>query len=197
MVGKKHFVASLLVLAGLGSAAFGQDPRVVTENGVQYRETREKFLRPVTEVQYEDRERTVYREELATETRESERVILTPVTEYEWEPYWVNRWNPFREPYVGYRLSPRTRMEAHTAILRTPIVSRRLVPERRVERVPVISRRMVEEEVIRRMAVAPGPVHTSVRVVDNDIGGRQLSSDPPRETTSLEWRPAGGTRGRY
>jgi hypothetical protein len=90
-------------------------------------------------------------------------------------------------------------MEARTEIVRWPLTSRRLVPEKRVERVPVVTRRMVEEEVIRRTAIAPAPPTTAdSRLAERvDVGGRQLSSDPPREGSGLEWRPAGGTRGRY
>jgi hypothetical protein len=178
-------------------SALGQ-VRTVTENGVQYQETREKVLRPVTDVRYEDRTRTVYREQLETETRETERVVLLPVTEYQWESYWVNRWNPFAEPYLAYRYVPRTRMEARTEIVRCPLTTRRLVEEKRPERVPVVTRRMVEEEVIRRVAIPPATTMADTRAAPSgDIGGRQLASDPPRQASRFDWRPAGGTRGRY
>ena len=47
-------------------------------------------------------------------TRETERLVQVQVTEYEWEAYWVNRWNPFATPYIAYRLVPRTRAELRT-----------------------------------------------------------------------------------
>ena len=33
-----------------------------------------------------------------------------PVTEYVWEAFWANRWNPFEEPYIAYRMVPRVRL---------------------------------------------------------------------------------------
>ncbi len=177
---------------------------VVTEGGVQYRVTQRIERRPVTDRRYEERRSTVYREEVATETRDIERVVQLPVTEYVWEPYWVNRWNLFRTPYIAYRLVPRTRLELRAETVRMPIASSRLVPVERTERVPIISHRMADVEVIERVplspsssAVPPPPGGTPTADGRHETGGRQLVADPPRQTTSLEWRPAGGTRYRY
>ena len=79
-------------------------------------------------LRYEERKSTVYREEVSTQTRDIERVVQIPVTEYEWEAYWVNRWNPFATPYIAYQLVPRTRVELRTETVRTPITSSRLIP---------------------------------------------------------------------
>ena len=79
-------------------------------------------------------------------------------------------------------------------------VCRRLAEEGRS--VVIVTHRMADVEVTERWAdsssntlpPAPGATRTAERT---ETGGRQLASDPPRQTTSLEWRPAGGTRGRY
>jgi hypothetical protein len=184
----------------LSATALGQS--TATEGGVQYRVTQRTERRPVTDVRYEERTSTVYREEVSTQTRDLERIVQIPVTEYEWEPYWVNRWNIFATPYVAYRLVPRTRLELRTEMVRYPVTSSRLVPVERTERIPIVSHRMADVQVTERWAdsssstlpPAPGATRTAERT---ETGGRQLASDPPRQTTSLEWRPAGGTRGRY
>jgi hypothetical protein len=184
------------------AAAFGQSD-VVTEGGVQYRVTNRVERKPVTDVRYEERRSTVYREEITSETRDYERIVQLPVTEYVWEPYWVNRWNLFATPYIAYRLVPRTRLELRSEVVRTPITSSRLVPVERTERVPIVTHRMADVQVTERVALDSSSVPLppgATRTADgrHETGGRQLASDPPRHTTSLEWRaPAGGTRERY
>ncbi len=187
----------LMVFLSLAPAAFGQQTRTYMKDGVQYRETREKILRPVTEVRYEQRERTVYREELSTQTRETQRVVQVPVTEYQWESFWVNRFGILGRRHLAYHLVPRTRLESRIEIVKRPVTYRRLVPEKRIDRVPIVTRRMVEEEVIRRVVVSPpaAPGVQSRLTRRTEIGGRKLSSDPPRQSSG--WRPAGGTYGRY
>jgi hypothetical protein len=84
-----------------------------------------------------------------------------------------------------------------------PYTSSRLIPIERTERVPIVTRRMADVEVTERwvdnspsnVPAAPGASRTAE--VRTETGGRQLASDPPREASSLEWRPAGGSRGRY
>lgn len=200
--------ASRLVYAGcfgllLAATAVAEDVRYVTENGVTYRETRERILRPLTETRYEERQQTVYREQYVTEVRETSRPVPVAITEYRWEAYWEGRWNPFRQPTLAYRLVPYTRWEVRNEVVREPVTRRDLVPETRVTRVPITTRRMVEEEVIRRVAVDSAPPGTSTvarspgehapteRTVRREpIGGvARLDNDPPRESSS-DWRPA-------
>lgn len=187
----------LTVFLTLAPASFGQQTRTYMKDGVKYRETREMILRPVTEIRYEQRERTVYREEVSTEMREIHRVVQVPVTEYQWESFWVNRFWIFGRPHLAYHLVPRTRLESRTEIVKRPVTIRRLIPEKRIDRVPIVTRRMVEEEVIRRVVVSPPPPPDSKSRLTRrrEIGGRKLYSDPPRQSSG--WRPAGGTYGRY
>ena len=205
--------ACLLVLVAVSQPALGQT-REYTKDGVTYRETRETIRRPVCEVCYEERERTVYRS--TQETRMREVTQMVPITEYRCEQYCANRWNPFRKQHLAYRMVPTTRLETKT--IECPVTCQRLVPEKRVERVPVVKRRIVEEQVIRRVALprdgcrtvgapapgrlgalpaAPSRINETSIVVrpKSDEGGHRLASDPPRNNSG--WRPAGGTRGRY
>ena len=57
---------------------------------------------PITSTQYEEREQTVYREPYSTEVYESQRNVLVPVTEYEWQPRWHGVLNPFRPATLAY-----------------------------------------------------------------------------------------------
>ncbi len=189
----KGFAIGLVAIMCTG--VFGDEVREYKKDGKIYRETRRKVLRPVTETQVEERERTVYREELNTEMCENERTVLSPVTEYRWEAYWAGRWNPFAQPYLAYRLVPRTRLEAHTEIVRKPVTTRRLVPETRVVQVPVTTHRMVEEEHVHQVVVndtsAGDPFDNSTAVARRTgIGGSKLSNDPPREGADTAWRPS-------
>ena len=82
--------------------------------------------------------------------------MYTPVTEYSYEPYMADRWNPFTSPHVEYRYVPHTRWDMHTEETQIPVTHRDLVPEQRVMQVPVTTQRLVAEEHITRVAVNGG-----------------------------------------
>lgn len=200
---KSEFVTAWLLASSLAFCAHAaaEDVRYYEEGGVTYCERRHIVQRPVVETRYEQRDRTVYREQYTTETQETQRLVHVPVTEYRWEAYWRNRFNPFAQPYLDQRLVPRTHWEVRTETVQTPIVRRQLVPEIERQQVPVVTRRMVEEERISRVAVTgPGtggtysqPV-TSVADARNRIGGvTNLDRDPPRYQSAPSWRPATDT----
>jgi hypothetical protein len=170
MTAWKRWVIGCAASLVFSAAAFGQSPDGRLQN--------------------DERTTRVYREVYSTETREYERIVQVPVTEYEWEPYWVNRWNLFATPYIAYRLTPRTRLELRTELVRAPITSSRLVP---VERTVRVTERWSDSAPAGSVP-APPTAQADGRV---ETGARQLASDPPRQATSFEWRPAGGTRGRY
>ena len=158
--------ATYWLLAGtlvcLTAAAIrGEEPaRYFEENGVTYREQRRIENRPVTSTEWESRERTVYRDRVVTEMRESQRIIYTPITEYQVEPRWHNWWNPFGQPYVAYHMKPVTRWEARVQSYQQPTTFREWVPEREVVQVPKRTLRMEEREVIERVAIEQrGPTH--------------------------------------
>ncbi|MDA7979225.1 MAG: hypothetical protein MPJ50_10720 [Pirellulales bacterium] len=200
MLTKKICLLAATILLACFNVAAPQDGQYVTRDGKTYYETRQKIMRPVQQTTYEERERTVYREQYTTTVEESQRVIHLPVTEYRWEAQWHGRWNPFVQPYLAYRLVPRTTWEPRAETVRVPVTQRNLVPARVVERIPVTSRQMVEEEVIRRTAVLNPP--TGVRRANDPfatgesrvvrrpvIGGvSELKSDPPRAANGSEWR---------
>lgn len=195
MLTKKTCLFGAAVWFACVSVAAPQDGQYVTRDGKTYYETRQKILRPVQQTTYEERERTVYREEYSTAIEESQRVVHVPVTEYRWEAKWQGRWNPFVEPYLAYRLVPRTTWEPRAETVRMPVTHRNLVPTRVVDRIPVTSRQMVEEEVIRRTAVVNPPNRDPFssgesRVVRRPVigGVSELKSDPPRSGSADQWR---------
>lgn len=200
---KSAYVAACLLAGSLSvcGQAGAEDVRYYEEGGVTYCERRRVVQKPVVETRYEERETTVYREQYTTETQESQRMVYVPVTEYRWEAYWRNRFNPFAQPYLDQRLVPRTHWEARAETVRTPIVRRQVVPEVQRQQVPVVTRRMVDEEFISRVAVtgpngrgvASQPM-TSVADARNRIGGvSNLDRDPPRYQSAPAWRPATDT----
>ena len=207
---RSPILAATLVLSLNGwTSALGDEVRYYEKDGVTYRETRRVVQRPILETQTRESTRTVYREEYTTQMRESVRKRWTPVTEYRQEAYWVNRWNPFAQPYVAHRYVPRTRWEQSTETVKTPVTCRRLVPETQTVRVPVTTQRLVNEETITRVAVGGSPTRnvpwtapssttpsSMARLVpvpkeSGPIGGTaRLESDPPRQGTNTAWRPS-------
>ena len=193
---RKLLLATSIVFL-VSQTASADDVRYYTENGVTYRETRRVVRRPVSETRLERREETVYRERTVTEYQETTRVCSVPVTEYRWEAHWAGRWNPFRQPYLEYRLVPYTYCKPRTEVVRVPVVRREMVPEKRIVQVPVTTLRFVEEEQISRVAVSGGsnglsPTSSPSYIASRDrIGGvSRLESDPPRYGNS-GWRSAG------
>jgi len=85
-VARIHGWAVAAGLLACTTTAFAQEVREYVENGVRYRETRSKVMRPVTETRFEERERTVYREQYSTETEEYTRLVNVPVTDTAGKP---------------------------------------------------------------------------------------------------------------
>ncbi len=137
--------------------AAGAEERYYEQDGVTYRETRERVQRPVTEIVHQPTTRTVYREQYRTEFADTVQVTSVPVTEWQLESYWRGRWNPFVQPYLAQHWVRRTRYETRTQTTPQPILRRELVAESRTEHTPVATQRMVDEEIVRRVAIARAP----------------------------------------
>lgn len=193
--------ASLLGAAGPNGKA--DEVRYYENNGVTWRETRRTVEDRVPVSRMEERTETVYREEYTTEMRDTTRTAWVPVTEYRWEAFWVNRWNPLAGPYVAYRQVPHTRWEQRTETVQVPVNARRLVPETRVARRAVGSFQTVQRELVSRVPVVGGgtsagaalaggplaPVQASSVAQRSPIGGiARLESGPPRYGSATAWR---------
>lgn len=202
MLSRQILAAAVVIsLVGAPSAA-ADEVRYYEQDGTTYRETRRIVRRPICETQFRSSSRTIYREEQTSELRETLRTWWSPVTEYRCEAHWVGRWNPFADPYLAYRMVPRTHWEHRTDVVQVPVTSRRLVPETRSVQVPVTTRRMVTEEVITRVAVGGGrpadpPILSPTPTLSRpeQIGGvARLDKDPPRQGVSTAWRRSIPTR---
>lgn len=183
------FAAVLLASAQLALA----EDHYIEENGVTYRVSRSTTRRTVPRTEYQEVQRTHYRDRLTTDYQATPRSYSVPVTEYRWEARWHGRYNPFASPYLAYHFVPRTHWEQRTEHVQLPVTRRELVPEQVTVRTPVVRWETVDEEVTRKVAVGPSAA-SSQRMAANpasrvEVGGvAQMQSDPPRQPS--DWRPA-------
>jgi hypothetical protein len=143
----------------------GDEVRYYEQDGVTYCETRRTVEPPLvtSNSAVPGGLSTVCREQLVTETQELVRPSWTLVTEYRLEPHWVNRRNPFAEPYVEYRYEPRAHWERRVEVVRVPVVCRRCVPESYGAVPPGASwTGAAGQEVVTRVVVAGNEAHWSV-----------------------------------
>ncbi len=193
-------LALVLALPVFASAQLvrADDVRYFEENGITYRETKHVVQRPIVETHYEDRQQTVYAQQVKTQMQTMQRTVQVPITEYVSEPYWVNRWNPFTEPYQSYRTVPRVRWETRVEQVQVPVIQRDMVPQQQTVKVPITTQRMAEEQQISRVAVASRPaadpfaqppaVASRPAPFTAGAGSAPLDGDPPRGPTA--WRPS-------
>ena len=189
----RHFLGALIATLALTQIAWAQQIETDPQTGVQYQVTgRQVYKRPVSETHIEERPYTVYTEHLTTEYQPSYRTVYTPVTEYSWEPYLANRWNPFSQPTVGYHYVPHTRWEMRTEENQVPLTRHDFVPEQRVAQVPVTTQRFVDEEHVTRVAMSNtgGSDPFANRTAStSQIGGvATLPQDPPRQGNAFDKR---------
>jgi hypothetical protein len=197
------FSSTLMTFAAVLAAgqSVADDVKYVEKDGITYQETRRVIRRPIAETRLEQREQTIYRDKYSTDFQPSERRYLAPITEYQWQPEWVNPWNPFAAAYVTYRWVPVTRWVERSETVRIPITRKDVVPEKITTNVPVTTQRFAEDEYVTRVAVGSRPQSSpgstsgdddSVVASRNTLGGvRKLDSDPPR---SGDWRAANSLR---
>lgn len=124
-------IASVVVLVmplGATPVALSQEIRYFERNGITYREVlgypAVAQISPSTQCLP-----VVYRPQFYTETRRVLQSYWVPITEYRWEARWVNRWNPFAEPYQEFRYVPVTRWEYRTDVAEIPVTCQRWVAE--------------------------------------------------------------------
>lgn len=178
----------LLVLAA-PAICRAQDVSYDTKDGVTYRVTRQIVQHPVVETRMESRQQTVYLDQYKTQLQAVQRTYQTPVTEYYWEAYWANRWNPFEQPYIAYRYVPRVRWELHTETVQMPVSVHSVVPQTQTVQVPITTQRFVDEELTSRMPVNGKPADpfaqgtTSVARRDTSLGSIPGSLSPGPDAT--------------
>jgi hypothetical protein len=182
----------LFAFAFAGRPSQAEEVRFYEEGGVTYRETTRTVRRPVLQTEWHEREQTVYRPQIRTDSRSTLRTYTTPVTQHEWITRMHGRWNPFVQPYFTHHLVPVTRWEQRAEIVQVPVVEREWVSEKRTVSVPVTTQRFTEERIVSRVPVTPlvqgGPSHSLAarpRPAVYEGFGMALEGDPPRQG----WRP--------
>ncbi|HEX4000691.1 MAG TPA: hypothetical protein VHX65_19235 [Pirellulales bacterium] len=153
----RRWLTSVLFVLATPALCLADDVRYYEQNGITYRETRQVVQQPLVETHLETRQQTVYLDQCKTQMQAVQRTYQTPVTDYVWEAFWANRWNPFEQPYIAYRYVPRVRWETHTETVQMPVTTHETVPQTQTVQVPVTTQRFVEGEVISRMPVSGKP----------------------------------------
>ena len=185
MIRRKACAAMLLL--SMATTAYGEEREYTDANGVMWREFTQERQKLIPETKIEERKQTVLVEQVNTEQQTSFQTYQVPITEYYWEPYWANRWNPFSQPYLAYRYVPRTRYETRTAEIKMPVTQRKLVPQERTVQVPVTTMRAVTEKTHHTIALG-------MKQPTLSQGGAQIASKPTvAGTTKLDndggWQP--------
>lgn len=185
MIRRKACAAMLLL--SMATTAYGEDREYTDANGVMWREVTQERQKLIPEVKMEDRKQTVLVEQVNTEQQTSYQTYQVPITEYYWEPYWANRWNPFSQPYLAYRYVPRTRYETRTAEIKMPVTQRKLVPQERTIQVPVTTMRTVTEQYTSKIALGMKPPALSQG--GTQIATRPTLASPPQQGNDGNWKP--------
>jgi hypothetical protein len=149
---------------------------VVDANGQAFRETTEIVRKPVSTTTWQERRETVLVDRVTTQLAETDRNVLVPVVEYEWQPRVHNWWNPFAPTTMAYHAVPVTKWQVQQQIVRTPVTYRETIPEERVVRTPQRSLDFVEETVTRRVAI-------------DDRGQELTVNGVPSSSTQIARRP--------
>jgi hypothetical protein len=150
-------VLALLTVVLLTITVAADEERVVTDSsGQNWREVHRTVRHPQTETQCVDQQQTYYQEKCDVSLYDTYRTYQTPVTEYQWQSYWVGRFNPFVQPYLAQRLVPVTRWETRAEVVKVPVTQRSLVPVTRTVKVPITTERMVDYNVVvSRQLIGP------------------------------------------
>jgi len=169
-----------------------QNVRFYEENGVTYKETQQTFQRQIPETQYKPMDRTVLRGQWKTDTHDIVRTVQVPITEYKYELYYRDRFNPFVQPTPAYRLVPVTRYEARTEVTKVPVSRYEAVPETSTVQVPVTTYRTVQDHATHRVAIgtrAPGTSTGPVYASQPNGQSGNIAVGPPPSSSNVASRP--------
>jgi len=202
---RRGTVASMVLVLGLcARIAPGQNVTYEERDGVRYQVTRRVVQRQVPTTVMQDRQQTVYTQQIASDTIHQQQLYCTPVTQYQWVSRLHGRWNPFVTPYWTHSLQPVTTWQQQVANVQIPVNRMAWVPQTRTVQVPVTQYRTAEEEIITRVALneprpsadgqslASRPVTIAARPSTGPIGGVALQNDPPRQATG--WQSPSNSR---
>ncbi len=182
------FLTSVVLLAA--SRATAQDVRYYEDNGITYRETTQTVRRAIPHTEIQSRDVTYYRERYTTDLQDVTRTYQVPVTQYVYEPYLSNRWNPFAQPTLNYRMVPKTSWETKVETVKIPVSRRDVVPETVTQQVPVTTHKVAEDKVVSRVAVGTTSSTAGTLAANpSSAGGTTFNAS---NTTNLGGDSAGG-----
>jgi len=198
-------IMAALVSGLLARSAPAQDVKYETINGVKYQVTTQvvKHQTPVTVMQ--DRQQTVYAQQITTNNYSHQQLYSVPVTQYQWQSQLRGRWNPFATPYWTHNLRPVTTWHQQVANVQIPVNSVAWVPQTKTVQVPVTEYRTAERTITtrvamnepRRLASAQPLTGRAVTIATRpspvEIGGRRLENDPPKQASG-NWNSQTGSR---
>ena len=196
-------VPVILVAGLLARSALAQDVKYETKDGVRYQITTHVVKRQVPVTVMQDRQQTVYTQQVTTNNISQQQLYSVPVTQYQWQSQLHGRWNPFITPYWTHNLRPVTIWQQQIANVQIPVSNAAWVPKTRTVQVPVTQYRTAEETVTTRVAMneprrlgntqpSNGSTATiAARPSTVPIGGRKLENDPPKKATGPWQSPSG------
>ncbi|MBI2826725.1 MAG: hypothetical protein HYX69_18795 [Planctomycetia bacterium] len=189
----------LLALALAPRVARSQDVKYTeSPDGVTYRETTSTITKQIPQTVMQNTEHTVLRGQWRADTQDVVRTYQIPITEYRWETYWQNRYNPFVQPTLAYHLVPRTRWEARTEVAKVPVTRYETVPDKVTVPVPVTTWHTVQDHQYSKVAVGkrpPGAASMAQAPGSAQFGstGRQDSLPSPSSDTAWKASNSGST----
>ncbi len=203
--------ALALVCGGGAATAFGQ-VRYENKNGIRYQVTQQVSQRQVPVTVMQDRQQTVYTQQLTSNTINQQQLYTVPSTSYQWDSRLNGRWNPFITPYWTYNLRPVTTWSTQLANVQIPVNQVAWVPQNKTVQVPVTTYRAAEDRTETWVAMSgtsiPSTGLASARPISNrpttiatrpgtTLGGVALKNDPPKQPTGGWQSPSTTTGNRY
>jgi len=201
---RRAIVMAALVSGLLARSAPAQEVKYETINGIKYQVTTQvvKHQTPVTVMQ--DRQQTVYAQQVTTNNYSHQQLYNVPVTQYQWQSQLRGRWNPFATPYWTHNLRPVTTWRQQVANVQIPVNSVAWVPQTKTVQVPVTEYRTAERTITTRVAMneprrlasaqplSGRAVTIATRPSTVEIGGRKMDNDPPKKATG-NWNSQTGS----
>ena len=198
-------LALVMVLAILVEPAVAQNVRYEERDGVRYQVSSRTVQRTVPVTEMQERQQTVYTQQITTENLTSQQSYVVPVTQYQMVTRLRGRWNPFVTPYYTYDMQPVTTWHQSVANIQVPVSRVAWVPQTQTYQVPVTRYRTAEVEETTRVAMSEPRTFASAQPLSSSatiaarpgttaisstrLGGVALENDPPREATG--WQSPG------
>ena len=168
-------------------------------DGVRYQVSTRKVQRTVPVTEMQNRQQTVYTQQVTTQNINSQQTFVTPVTQYQTVTRLRGRWNPFITPYYTYDVKPVTTWHQSVANVQVPVSSTSWVPQTQTYQVPVTTFRTAEVEETTRVALDQPRTYASAQplsptatiaslpnttvISSTPLGGVAMENDPPRSGT--------------